>query len=465
MKVTPLLIHGEDTLLSPPDRLDSCSASTTPFQGVTPDLALQAVKSSEQAFPSWSKTPPAQRRHLLNKVASLVEERSDELTQCMQEEMHAPTLWAKLNVQAGIDLLRETAGLISDSMAGHVPVSQGDSYAMVLKEPLGVVLAMVPWNAPVILGLRGVVAPLAAGNTVVLKGSELSPRTHYLLACLFRDAGVPPGVVNFILHRPEDAAVTFETMIGHPAIRKCNFTGSTNVGRIIASKAAWALKPVLLELGGKNFALVLNDADSEFAAGEIVKGAFLNNGQICMSTDLVFAVGDIADTLVPGILSHLETIKDTHTVISPASKQRLQLLVDDARAKGASIHQAKVPALQDAQFPATVIEGLTPDMEFFSNESFGPVVGIVRVQTETEAMDLIQRSTYGLSAAIFTRAHFKALKLAESVRAGAIHVNGMTVHDEATLPHGGQGESGWGRFGAKWGIEEFLQTKTIILNP
>ncbi|KAI9039811.1 putative aldehyde dehydrogenase [Aspergillus affinis] len=483
MQLTPLLINGEDAILSPPDRLGSCSASTTPFQGVTPDLALQAINSSEEAFPAWSKTIPSQRRHLLNRVAELLEERSDNIIRSMQEEIHSPTIWAKVNIQAGIDLLRETAGLISDSIMGQVPVSQGDSYAMVLKEPLGVVLAMVPWNAPVILGLRGVVAPLAAGNTVVLKGSELSPRTHYLLACLFRDAGFPPGVVNFILHRPEDAAETFETMIGHPAIRKCNFTGSTNVGRIIASKAAWALKPVLLELGGKNFALVLNDADSQFAAGEIVKGAFLNvslpivdlmiyrtdespqNGQICMSTDLVFAVNDIAESLIPGILSHLQTIKDSHTVISPASKQRLQRLIDDARSKGASIHQADLPTLQEAQFPATMIEGLTPDMEFFSEESFGPVVGIVRVKTESEAMDLIQRSPYGLSAAIFTRSHFKALKLAESIRAGAIHVNGMTVHDEATLPHGGQGESGWGRFGAKWGIEEFLQTKTVILNP
>lgn len=169
MRVTSLLIHGEDTLLSPPDRIGSCSSSTAPFQGVTPELALQAVKSSEKAFPSWSKTTPAERRRLLHKVATLVEERSDELMQCMQEEVHAPTTWAQANVQAGLDLLRETAGLISDSMAGQVPVSQGDSYALVLKEPLGVVLAMTPWNAPIILGLRGIVAPLAAGNTVVFK--------------------------------------------------------------------------------------------------------------------------------------------------------------------------------------------------------------------------------------------------------------------------------------------------------
>lgn len=169
MKVTPLLINGEDILLSPPDRVGSYSPSTTPFQGATPDLALQAVKSSEEAFPAWSKTAPSHRRHLLKKVASLVEDRSDQIIRCMQEEMHAPTPWAELNIQAGVDLLRETAGLISDAMMGQVPVSQGDSYAMVLKEPLGVVLAMVPWNAPVILGLRGAVAPLAAGNTVVLK--------------------------------------------------------------------------------------------------------------------------------------------------------------------------------------------------------------------------------------------------------------------------------------------------------
>ncbi|KAH8435148.1 uncharacterized protein LDX57_012777 [Aspergillus melleus] len=175
MQITPLLIHGQDTILSPPDRVGSCSASTTPFQGVTPDLALQAIKSSEEAFQAWSKTTPSHRRNLLNRVAELLKERSDEIIRCLQGEMHAPTIWAKANIQAGIDLLRETAGLISDSMMGQIPVSQGDSYAMVLKEPLGVVLAMVPWNAPVILGLRGVVAPLAAGNTVVLKVSPSHP--------------------------------------------------------------------------------------------------------------------------------------------------------------------------------------------------------------------------------------------------------------------------------------------------
>ncbi|THC93901.1 hypothetical protein EYZ11_006619 [Aspergillus tanneri] len=272
MQITPLLINGQDTVPTSADPVDS----STTFQGVTPALALQAISSSAQAFTSWSKSSPSYRRQLLQKIAGLLSERADEFVQCMQQEIHAPAVWAEINVHDSINLLNETAGLISDSMMGSVPVTNGESYAMVLKEPLGVVLSMVPWNAPIILGLRGIVAPLAAGNTVILKGSELSPRTHYLLASLFRDAGFPPGVVNFILHRAEDAEDIFQTMIAHPAVRKCNFTGSTNVGRIIASKAAWALKPVLLELGGKNFALVLDDADIELAAREIIKGAFLN---------------------------------------------------------------------------------------------------------------------------------------------------------------------------------------------
>ncbi|BCR92449.1 putative aldehyde dehydrogenase [Aspergillus chevalieri] len=460
----PLIINNTDTL-------DPSSTNQTPtYQGATPSHTLDAISSAAAAFPSWSCTAPSHRRDLLRAVARLLHERGDELTATMQAEMHAPEVWARANVQFGIGLLEETAGLISDAMMGGIPVSQGESYAMVLKQPMGVVLGIAPWNAPVILGLRAVVAPLAAGNTVIFRGADLSPKSHYLLASLFRDAGFPPGVLNFLLNRPEDAPELYELTINHPSVRKCNFTGSTQVGRIIASKAAYALKPVLLELGGKNFALVLDDARIEEAAEEIVKGTFLNNGQICMSTDLVYVTEATAPKLEAALLNRLHKMTDKPRLISCASKSKLTFLLEDARINGATIHHppsfpSPTEDQNDATFPPTLLTNLAPSSAFHTTESFGPLVGIVRTPDLSTAMDLITNSTYGLSASIFTSSHFTALKLAEKMRVGAVHVNGMTVHDEPTLPHGGVGESGFGRFGGKWGVEEFLEVRTVILNP
>ncbi|GKZ33660.1 hypothetical protein AbraIFM66950_003689 [Aspergillus brasiliensis] len=406
----PLIIHGKDVLLSNNDRKHPISSTSAPhlksFQGATPDLAIQAVESCASAFPTWSQTPPEE--------------------------------------PAGI--VEETASVITAAMSGTIPSSQGNTYALVMKKPLGVVLGIAPWNAPVVLGLRSVIPVIAAGNVAIFKGSELSPQTHYFLAALFREAGFPPGVVNFVLHRPQDAAEIYECMIQHPAVKKCNFTGSTQVGRVIASKAAMALKPVLLELGGKNPVVVLEDADLDQAADEIMAAGYLNNGQICMSTDLVYVVRSVAEELTKKILERLHSEDRPHKVISTASRARLTQLVDDARSKGAVIHQARNPLAEDPQaFPATVIEGVTEEMEFYTIESFGPVFGIIAVDSAEKGLQM-------------------ALGMSAEIAVGAVHVNGGTVHDEPTLPHGGVGDSGYGRFGGKWGLDEFLQTQTVILN-
>ncbi|EAW12302.1 putative aldehyde dehydrogenase [Aspergillus clavatus NRRL 1] len=464
----PLIIHGEDIVLPSGERHGTIAAQSPhgpkTFQGATKDLAVQAVETCARAFPSWSKTSPAKRRELLLKVADLVRQRREEIQQIVEEETHCGQFWAQITTQAGADLIEETAALINSARTGSIPPTEGDSYGLVFKEPLGVILGIAPWNAPVTLGLRAVVAPIAAGNVAVFKGSELSPRTHYLLASLFRDAGFPPGVVNFVLHKPDDAAEVFEVMISHPAVKKCNFTGSTEVGRIIGSKAAYALKLVLLELGGKNYALVLDDADLDHAAQQIVLGAFLNNGQICMSTDLVIASKAISSNLESKILALVKGIQDDHMVISKVAKNKLNRLVADAQSKGASVHSAATSSDLN-NFPATFITGLTREMDFYRTESFGPVMGMVVVDSEQGIAEVIKDFSYGLSSAIFTRNHYNALQLAESISAGAVHINSMTVHDEATLPHGGHGHSGWGRFGAGWGLEEFVQTKTVTLKP
>lgn len=243
-----------------------------------------------------------------------------------------------------------------------------------------------------------------------------------------------------------------------------------------------ALKPVLLELGGKNFTVVLDDADLDLAAREITKGAFLNvshslclrgmlltqtqNGQICMSTDMVLATTAVAPALEAKILAILHEIETAPMVISPAAKAKLQMLVSDAQDKGAGIHTASRAVGHTPQsFPPTVVTGLTPEMKLYEIESFGPVVGIVSLETEEQIVSVIQEAKYGLSSSIISRNHYRALELAGSIKAGAVHINSMTVHDEPTLPHGGYGDSGWGRFGARWGLEEFVQTKVVTLHP
>ncbi|KAJ5141029.1 Aldehyde dehydrogenase N-terminal [Penicillium atrosanguineum] len=205
-----------------------------------------------------------------------------------------------------------------------------------------------------------------------------------------------------------------------------------------------ALKPVLLELGGKNFTIVLEDANLDLAAVEIVKE---QNGQICMSTDTVITASAIAPTLEAKILSLVQKIDRTSTVISPAAKLRLEMLVADAQTKGAKIYTAP-----PQNYLPTVITGLTKEMILYETESFGPVVGILTVDSGAEIIEIAEQATYGLSASIISSNHYRAIKLSESIKAGAVHINSMTVHDEPTLPHGGYGESGWGRFGSKWGI-------------
>ncbi|OJJ96683.1 hypothetical protein ASPACDRAFT_1859352 [Aspergillus aculeatus ATCC 16872] len=465
----PLIIDGQDIRCSLKERQGTVAnqypGGPVSYQGATRDLALQAAQSSARAFTTWSKTTPIERRTLLFKLAQILRDRADEIKSVCCQEIHCGPLWADIITNDSIGLIEEYAALTTSVATGSIPYIQ-QGYGMVLKEPLGVVLGIAPWNAPIILGLRSVVAPIAAGNVAILKGSELSPHTHYLLASLFREAGFPPGVLNFLLHRPDDAPEIFDALINHPAIKKCNFTGSTQVGRIIASQAAMALKPVLLELGGKNFTVVLDDADLDLAAREVTKGAFLNNGQICMSTDMVLATTAVAPALEAKILAILQEIETAPMVISPAAKAKLEMLVSDAQDKGAGIHTAPRAVGHTPQsFPPTVVTGLTPEMKLYEIESFGPVVGIVSLETEEQIVSVIQEAKYGLSSSIISRNHYRALELAGSIKAGAVHINSMTVHDEPTLPHGGYGDSGWGRFGARWGLEEFVQTKVVTLHP
>ncbi|KAJ4253436.1 hypothetical protein NW762_010594 [Fusarium torreyae] len=504
--ITPLngKIHGETrvpliienvAILGSSEKEYCTSKENYTFLAATVDIAQKAAESSAQAFEKWSRTSPLQRRRLLLRLAQLLQEKSNEAKRLMQEEIHCDALWAHKSYSGSVALIEENASLAtSQTLQGSIPHTHcEDAIAAVVKRPFGVVLGIAPWNSPLILAFRAVIAPLVAGNTVILKGSELSPKSHYFVANLFVEAGFPPGVVNFLLHRPQDAASVVQNLINHTAVRKINFTGSTNVGRIIAKAAAEVLKPVLLELGGKNCVLVLEDADIQRAAEGVLDGIIENvsslplnlfvhhhtqpathhantteAGQVCMSTDTILVVRAVADKFSQAIRTLVAQLcQDTYQLVGPGSSNRVSSFVKDAVEKGANPISSYTDRIEadSERTPVTVLEGITESMSIFSSESFGPIAGIRVVADETEAISIINALNHGLSSAIWTQNTHRALRIASRLHVSALHVNDSTVHDESTLPHGGTNLSGYGRFGSEWGIQEFLQTQTIVLHP
>ena len=322
----------------------------------------------------------------------------------------------------------------------------------------------------VILGVRALALPLACGNTVVLKASELCPATHSLIVDVLREAGVPTGAVNVVTNAPGDAPSVVEALVAHPAVRRVNFTGSTRVGRIIAELGARYLKPVLLELGGKAPLIVLDDADLEEAAKAANFGAFMNQGQICMSTERLIVDKSVADAFAKILAAKAASLPAGNpaeknvvlgSLVSQEAADRVQTLIADAVAKGAKVLSGN--SRDGTIMTATVLDHVTPKMQIYGEESFGPVVCIIRVEGEEDAIRVANDGEYGLSSSVFSKDIARALKLAKRIEAGICHINGPTVHDEAQMPFGGVKASGYGRFGGKAGIAEFTDVRWISI--
>ena len=299
---------------------------------------------------------------------------------------------------------------------------------------------------------------------MVLKASEQSPRTHHYLADLFRRAGLPPGVLNVIQARREDAAAVTETLIAHRYIRKIEFIGSAAVGSHVGILAGKYLKPVIMELGGKAASLVLEDADLEFAAQAVVKGAFLHHGQICFSTERVIVSKAVADKFIP-LLSKVAATIPEPGAISPTGPNRTLGMLKEAVSKGAKVLYGDVKLLGPAKLQPVILADLTPDMEIYDDESFGPVLAVYTVQDDEEAIELANSTKYGLSAAVHSKNVPRALKIAKRLEVGATHINwpNGTGHDEASLALGLSKGSGWGKQNQGYGLEEFLEIRTVTI--
>ena len=432
--------------------------------------ATKAADAAAAAFPKWSATTPGERRRHLLAAAEALRAAGPQIIEAMKEEIGATEAWAGFNVMLASDMLVEAASLTTQIKGEVIPSNRPGTMAMALRQPAGVVLSMAPWNAPVILGVRSIATPLACGNTVVMKTSELCPRTHALIIEAVASAGLPKGVLNAISNAPEDAAKIVETLIAHPAVRRVNFTGSTRVGRVIAETAARYLKPALLELGGKAPFIVLDDADIDAAVAAAAFGAYMNQGQICMSTERIIVLDSIADTFVEAFAKKAASLTagdpregktPLGSLVSAEAASRIRVLVDDAVSKGA--RRVAGGGGDGTMLDAIAVDGVTPAMRLYSEESFGPVVSIIRAGSIDEAVSIANESEFGLSAAVFGRDQARALSVAARIESGICHVNGPTVHDEAQMPFGGVKASGYGRFGGTAGIAEFTELRWVTL--
>jgi len=432
--------------------------------------ARAAADAAGEAFAGWSTSPPSERRALLHKAAALLTERAEDIAGLMTRETGATFGWGMFNCTLAAGMLTEAAAQTTAMRGEVIPSDVPGLIAMGVRQPAGVVVGIAPWNAPIILATRAVASPLAYGNTVVLKASENCPTTHAEIARALDDAGLPPGVINLISHHADDAPEVVDELISHPAVRRISFTGSTRVGRLVAEKAARHLKRVLMELGGKAPMVVLEDADLDEAVAAAKFGAFMHQGQICMSTERVVVDRSVSDAFTGKLVERAEALKmgdprepDTEIgpLINPGALERVGGLVEDAVSHGARVltgGEADGPL-----FPPTVIGGVTPEMRVYGEESFGPLVGVIDVDGPEEAVRVANDTEYGLAAAVFGRHVPSALDVARRIESGICHVNGSTVHDEAQMPFGGVKASGWGRFGGTAALQEFTELRWITV--
>ena len=441
----------------------------TTVRAASVEDAHAAVAAAAAAFPAWSALGPNARRTALMKAAIALEARTDQFIDAMMSEIGATEGWARFNLTLAASTIREAAALTTQVAGEVIPSDRPGCIAMALREPVGVLLGIAPWNAPIILGVRAVATPLACGNTVVLKASEQCPRTHALIGETFSEA-LPEGAVSIVTNAPADAAEIVGALIDHPEVKRINFTGSTHVGKIIARRAAEHLKPTLLELGGKAPLIVLDDADLDEAVKAAAFGAFMNQGQICMSTERIIVLDAVADEFNRRFKEKVESMpvgdpREGKTplgaVVDQKTVDRVRELVNDAIANGAE--QLVGGEANGVLIPAHVIARVTPEMRLFREESFGPVVGVIRARDEAHAIELANDTEYGLSAAVFTRDTARGLRVAKQIKSGICHINGPTVHDEAQMPFGGVKASGYGRFGGRAGIDAFTELRWITI--
>jgi len=314
---------------------------------------------------------------------------------------------------------------------------------------------------------------LAAGNTVVLKGSELSPRCYYEIASIFSEAGLPDGCLNLLFHRREDAAAITNKLIAHPSIKKINFTGSTTIGSVVAATAGQHLKPIVTELGGKASTIVLADADIEKAAKSCTLSSFLHAGQVCMSTERVIVHSSIIGSFTEAFKRWTDNMYGGNghdpRLVSAAGAIKTKTLVKDAIIKGANVvfgdpEESTELDRSSTSMSPVILSDVNKSADLYLAESFGPSVALFTFETEEQALEIANDCEHGLSGAVFNKDLAAGLRVAKGYETGGVHINSLSLHQEAGLPHGGFKKSGFGSSTGQAAIDEFLRYKVVTFD-
>lgn len=426
-----------------------------------------AIAAAYRAREAWGSTAPAQREGILLKAADLLEARTPEYADVLIDEGGATFGKAMFEVGFVVNMLRSAAGecrrIFGETMPSDVP----GVFSMSVRRPLGVIAGISPFNFPLLLAMKKVCLALAAGNTFVLKPASPTPVIGLKIAELFEAAGLPAGVLNVI---PVKGSTLGDTLVEDPRIRMVTFTGSTEVGKQLAAVAGRHQKKITLEMGGKSALIVLADADLDYAVDAAAFGIFLHQGQVCMANSRLIVEKAVYARFCEKLAAKARKLKmgdprQPDTVIGPLVDAKqcgfIQAQVQDAAAKGARVLCGARPEL--GFYPPTVIADVTPAMRIFDEESFGPVVCVIEARDAEEALALANRSSFGLSAGLITNDLQKALDLSLRLESGMVHVNDCSILDEPHVPFGGVKDSGVGREGGRWSMEEMTEVKWITV--
>src|SRR5882762_9797646 len=414
-----------------------------------------AVDAAAKAFPAWADSTPAERATLFLKASEIVRRRRTEIAEILARETGSTISFSTFQMDLVAATLQQVAGWVYLPKGEILETNLAGTHSVGVRRPLGVCASFTPWNGANILSWRAVISPVAAGNTVGVRPSEFGPvSAGIMLTEVAEEAGFPAGVINIITHAPGAAGAIADEFFDRPEVRVINLIGGVKTARMLSERAGRTLKRTVLELGGFNPMIILDDVDMDYAVRTATFGSFFHQGQICLNTRRIIIQRKIYAEFLEKFVARTKTLPsgdplNPKTLIGPLITRAAVELVDgrvkEAVAKGATLHTGGT--FEGQIYQPTILTDVPLDTAVANEETFGPVVVVEVVDTPEEAIKAANRTMYGLTSSILARDTYKAFEMAPKILAGIVNVNSPTVNDEIHAPMGGVRDSGWGRTG------------------